>query len=652
MAMTPEVSDLVNKIKTEQSANKMRGYIADGLKSTNEKAVNTDGRQDLLRSDFVSLGNQFKDVIDSTTGKDVISAPEIIAARSGEIDLNARLTKNEQETTAQFQQIVINIRDFGAVGDGVTDDTVAIKDAVNSLKKGDKLLIPAGIFKNSGVSIPARGVEVEFRGELLYSGVAEKPAFTVGGYFITLINPKINRLYTGLGVAKDDLVGIGIDVANAKNCTIIKPEVEGFKYGIALHDKIGTGSAYLTIYEPYLTNNLIGYKCLIDTAGGWTNESKMYGGRITLDISGYSDITGSAYFDLLGDVHRFYGVCAEGKPERKVKGNFDESTFDGCRFEQTNGEIDIEINGNGNSFIRNRDWENVYKNNGVSNVILSRWYSYFGNPVIQPIKQFKSTISDSILRPNADHVHYLIDCSINKTDVSFTMSTLKNGTIFTFKKIDSTSNEVNIGAVNVDNTHVNPRLTRQNETIKLMVLDGKFILLDNENYSFNLGFNHVTYGLGMKRKITPENANYMRFESEICVESGTTGSFSGVIANGISGHDRVTLTGDTSRMTKDSWITLIGANYYVVNWDSTTKIATLKTGLNQTISNVVLERKNPVFAYCEPIVYRQSVVPTSGTWKQGDVVYNSKPAINGEIGWVCITSGNPGTWKQFGMIQA
>ena len=41
MAMTPEVSDLVNKIKTEQSANKMRGYIAEGLKSTNEKAVNT-----------------------------------------------------------------------------------------------------------------------------------------------------------------------------------------------------------------------------------------------------------------------------------------------------------------------------------------------------------------------------------------------------------------------------------------------------------------------------------------------------------------------------------------------------------------------------------------------------------------------------------
>lgn len=133
MAMTPEVSDLVNKIKTEQSANKMRGYIADGLKSTNEKAVNTDGRQDVLRSDFVSLGNQFKDVIDSTTGKDVISAPEIIAARSGEIDLNARLTKNEQEVTAQLAQTVgVDIKDFGVLGDGVTDDTENIQNALDS----------------------------------------------------------------------------------------------------------------------------------------------------------------------------------------------------------------------------------------------------------------------------------------------------------------------------------------------------------------------------------------------------------------------------------------------------------------------------------------------------------------------------------------
>lgn len=106
MAMTPEVSDLVNKIKTEQSASKMRGYIADGLQSTNEKAVSTDGRQDALSGEFDNLGTQFQNVIEETTEKDFTSAPEIIVARKDKPNLNARLDSFETETTAQFQQNV------------------------------------------------------------------------------------------------------------------------------------------------------------------------------------------------------------------------------------------------------------------------------------------------------------------------------------------------------------------------------------------------------------------------------------------------------------------------------------------------------------------------------------------------------------------
>lgn len=47
---------------------------------------------------------QFQDVIENTTDKDVISAPEIIAARDGEANLKARLDKEHQEVTAQLAQ--------------------------------------------------------------------------------------------------------------------------------------------------------------------------------------------------------------------------------------------------------------------------------------------------------------------------------------------------------------------------------------------------------------------------------------------------------------------------------------------------------------------------------------------------------------------
>jgi parallel beta-helix repeat protein len=38
----------------------------------------------------------------------------------------------------------VSVKDFGAVGDGVADDTAAVQAAINSLSAGDELLLPAG----------------------------------------------------------------------------------------------------------------------------------------------------------------------------------------------------------------------------------------------------------------------------------------------------------------------------------------------------------------------------------------------------------------------------------------------------------------------------------------------------------------------------
>lgn len=44
-------------------------------------------------------------------------------------------------------------------------------------------------------------------------------------------------------------------------------------------------------------------------------------------------------------------------------------------------------------------------------------------------------------------------------------------------------------------------------------------------------------------------------------------------------------------------------------------------------------------------------IPTSGTWAQGDFVKNKTPVEAGAvaskyvvIGWICVSSGTPGTW--------
>lgn len=44
-------------------------------------------------------------------------------------------------------------------------------------------------------------------------------------------------------------------------------------------------------------------------------------------------------------------------------------------------------------------------------------------------------------------------------------------------------------------------------------------------------------------------------------------------------------------------------------------------------------------------------IPTSGNWLRGDIVYDENPVAGGYIGWVCVASGTPGTWKAFGAIN-
>lgn len=82
------INQLKTSIENEPLIKEMRSDIAEGISKTGNRQAD--------------IEVQFKDVIDNTTGKDVISAPEIIAARNGETSLKARLDKEQKETTAQL----------------------------------------------------------------------------------------------------------------------------------------------------------------------------------------------------------------------------------------------------------------------------------------------------------------------------------------------------------------------------------------------------------------------------------------------------------------------------------------------------------------------------------------------------------------------
>lgn len=47
-----------------------------------------------------------------------------------------------------------------------------------------------------------------------------------------------------------------------------------------------------------------------------------------------------------------------------------------------------------------------------------------------------------------------------------------------------------------------------------------------------------------------------------------------------------------------------------------------------------------------------TAAPTTGNWLLGDRVWNTAPAAGGDPGWVCVTAGTPGTWKAMANVDA
>jgi hypothetical protein len=66
--------------------------------------------------------------------------------------------------------------------------------------------------------------------------------------------------------------------------------------------------------------------------------------------------------------------------------------------------------------------------------------------------------------------------------------------------------------------------------------------------------------------------------------------------------------------------------------------------------DVDLHVNGPVRFHGHLHIYAETY-PTIGSYKTGDIVWNTNPTIGGAVGWVCLKAGSPGAWGQFGAIS-
>jgi hypothetical protein len=95
----------------------------------------------------------------------------------------------------------------------------------------------------------------------------------------------------------------------------------------------------------------------------------------------------------------------------------------------------------------------------------------------------------------------------------------------------------------------------------------------------------------------------------------------------------------------------ISSSYTGISYDSITSISFHNTGSGA----ITIGRPYFPSGFALGTSHSQTVsatIPTTGTGIRGQIVWNTSPVAGDYVGWVCTTSGTPGTWKTFGAVSA
>ncbi len=119
-------------------------------------------------------------------------------------------------------------------------------------------------------------------------------------------------------------------------------------------------------------------------------------------------------------------------------------------------------------------------------------------------------------------------------------------------------------------------------------------------------------------------------------QSGHTATVKGASGSGIA-----VATGNVQILYCD------GTNVIAINTPSSGGAGTVTMGGDITgASNASLISKFNGIAWSAG-----TAAPGAGAHVVGEIVWNTTPAADGVIGFVCVSAGTPGTWKGFGLIE-
>ena len=552
----------------------------------------------------------------------------------------------------------VSIRDLGAVGDGVTDDTAAFHLFRDNAATGQELFVPAGTYlaNITGWNFPIRGVG---------ANASIIRAFNTASSVITLARHTPFWMWYGIeGVQFDgvDKTSPGVDFGadeftgqyHFSNCEFVSCSFGVFK------PSGNIGNKYTNCH---FFGNDQGYRAI-----GLTPSPIMQAGADIFEHCEWDNNTSvSVYIDSPtgGTGQSIFNSCLfQGEPGfvffiEEYKTSFVPITLNDCWMEAvaTSGSVTVDSVSYNPTSIRLKDCTQFIMNRSsvVDIELVGNSALLVDGCFVNTISTFVQTTSDvirvknvhtdnykgqicesvnSVTRKSGSAADVYIAPPRSEVTLASTMgATLISGADFADEEAFAWT------GTTTETGRIAPDGILFDGSCEITIPDGNTNFGDGTGGTITSG-RHYVWSVDIK----PLTANIPTFD----VANGTT------LATGLDSEMVLNEWNTRAGITEAQTTGTIGLK--VVN--TTGSVSTFRASAYQVveftrrIDAVDYYNKRLFITANQRRVIQGDAIPTTGAWIRGDRIEQILPSAAGKIGFVCVTSGTPGTWKPFGVIDA
>jgi parallel beta-helix repeat protein len=516
---------------------------------------------------------------------------------------------------------VANVDDYGAVGDGTTDDTAAIQACINAnlsfeFTKGKVYKVSGGLtISTNGTTV--YGNDARLTGNYAQSGTPSvlESMIVVDTDRVTIKDIRLE--YTGTFTVSGDYGGYisGIQVqSGSDDFTADNVTAYGFnRCGINVEYDFVSAGTYCN--RPRIQNCNLYSNRVAGVSFGNTNQGIVTNCILRLNGISTSNNTGYGFAT--------WNAC---DPIDTIVSNNQAND---------NWRKGIDFHGGTNGVVSN----NVCSANSVFGIaaegVKGSW-SIVGNNITDMTDNNASNFAIKAIEfgdytgqgASGSPTHFVIDGNVvdNFTDTDGNGAEVLNGALvgLSFGNVVISNNIIRVGKVTNFFTSENTAASAGNSYD---------ITFDGNNFYAQEITNVPIYIRSANNRQKVYSNNVMRF-----VTAGLT--------TGVLLYDVTAQTGKSFVVTGNSFAIPSGS------YSTVDDPIVIRRVTNESVSNNVVNEINWREFDGYRFIDTGTAAPTTRTWTAGSIVYDRAPTAGGKVGWICTTAGTSGTWKLFGAIDA